>query len=113
MPKENKISEGMLEEILIKEVAMQFGEEQERDGQKVMNCDCITAMNVIFLAMKELEKKGIELKIPYYWSTDGVRLELNTLVDRFPGITWTCSKEEYMRCPYQVDCDYRGKYRGD
>lgn len=100
------------EEYLIKTIALHFGEDKTRNGLAIRDFDCNKAQLVVFALMKRLEEKGIKLKIPWYWDSHGPRLELNTLLDMYPNLIWSCSEEEYMRCPYQTDCDFRNKWSG-
>lgn len=102
------------EEYLINMMATIMGTDMEYQGRKVRSLECFRAQQLLYLIMKDLEEKqDMKLKIPYYWSTHGVRIELNTLVETFPKIKWTCMKYEYENCPYKEDCDFKGKYTGD
>lgn len=100
-----------VEEYLINMLALAMGDDFEEDGIKKRNLNCFKAQQLIYLAMKQLRKKGIDLKIPYYWSANGVRLELNQLVEMYPNIIWTCREEEYRDCPFKIECDFTGKFR--
>lgn len=101
------------EEYVVQLLAKELGTDITKAGVKFRNLNCLNAQQLIFIVLKKLKKDGIDLKIPWYWSTHGVRLELNQLVEEYPNIIWICTKEEYMECPYWDECDFKGKFRGD
>lgn len=100
------------EEYIIHMMALMLGDDIEVDGKMVRSLKCFDAQQMLFIIMKRLEEQGIKLIIPYYWSTHGIRIELNQLVEMYPKIKWTCYKHEFENCPYKLECDFKGKYMG-
>lgn len=68
---------------------------------------CLQYRIMMFSAMKDLEGKGIKVKIPYYWFTDGVMIQPEWIVNITNGIVGFSGDESCKGCG-RDDCFFRG-----